>query len=208
LLQYDNSTAAVIDTTGNFDILRLYTLVVSQLQHQPDVLASLRVLTGEAKVEDVAAKVLDRVKIMRAFDFVGVSEAVSEIREGLEGRRNERKIAEEKVGVEVPVREQEPVKKTLANRTYVPDSEDEDDDEEMLFDSEATITRVAPPVQDPEPEPAHATKEISKTEDPGAERGKVKFILIENLAQVLNPLLKKDYVQGPSPPFPSPPSFP
>jgi hypothetical protein len=182
LFEYEGSTAAVIDTTGNFDILRLYSLIVSKMKQCPDVLDSLH---ASGSVEDVAAQVLDRVKIMRVFDFVGVREAVGEIREQLEGRKGVEQM--EMKEVEVPVEEVKP------KRTYVADSEDEEDDEEMLFDTEATLTTSAPPVHEPEPKPA---TEPRTTETETAEAGRLKFLLIDSLAQVLNPLLKKDHIQG------------
>ncbi|KAH7382222.1 hypothetical protein BKA66DRAFT_570517 [Pyrenochaeta sp. MPI-SDFR-AT-0127] len=208
LLKYDNSTAAVIDTTGNFDILRLYSLILTHLQRNPTVLSSFQPINAtsdsEVKVDDVAARVLDRVKIMRVFDFVGVSEAVSEIRDVLEGR-----IAVEAKQESIPTEaEKPPAVEIPPRRTFVADSEDEEDDE-MLFDSEATV-----PEPEPEPEcaPAPALEEPrlelpQKTtsehhleeQGPGHGKegsGKVKFILIDNLAQVLNPLLKRDYIQA------------
>ncbi|KAF1935688.1 hypothetical protein EJ02DRAFT_471004, partial [Clathrospora elynae] len=147
LLQYDGSTAAVIDTTGNFDVLKLYTRIVAQLQRSPEILASIRLVSSSEfgyKVEDVAAKVLDRVKIMRVFDFVGVTEAVGEIRDELEGQRavnHEKEEWKESVVVE----QGWPATPLPPRRTVVADSEDEDEDDEMLFDAEATITTPAPP---------------------------------------------------------------
>jgi hypothetical protein len=64
----------------------------------------------------------------------------------------------------------------------------------MLFDSDATITAAAKPVQDPEPAQTEAP-EVPHPETE-TESGQIKIILIDNLAQVLNPLLKKDYIQG------------
>lgn len=199
LLKYEYSTAAVIDTTGNFDIPRLYTLILAHLQRNPDILSSLQpsnaTSSPEVKGEDVAANVLDRVKIMRVFDFVGVSEAIGEIRDGLEGRKAvdtekaKEVVEEEPSAVEAPPR-----------RTFVADSEDEDDDE-MLFASEAPVLKHAPTIQKPRPELPH--KPEHNQEEQGSTSGKedsmkIKFILIDNLAQILNPLLKKDSIQGSS----------
>ncbi|KAI4714664.1 hypothetical protein J4E89_000345 [Alternaria sp. Ai002NY15] len=200
LLQYENSTAAVVDTTGNFDVLRLYTMIVAQLSRQPDVQTSLRSTLNqgpETPTEDLAAKVLDRVKIMRVFDFVGVREAIGEIRDGIEKKKDgERASSTEKkkttLPIEQPAQEEPPVEKMPVKRTYVADSEDEEEDEEMLFDLDLTGTTTAQPVQDPEP----IRIEASQNTDAGVEPGPIKIVLIDNLAQVLNPLLKKDYIQG------------
>lgn len=212
LLQYEDSAAAVVDTTGNFDVLRLYTLIVAQLSRRPNVIASLHSLFNAepgATTEDLAAKVLDRVKIMRVFDFVGVGEAVGEIRDGIEGKKvadlipgteeKEEDARKEKAG-----KDELPIEKVPTKRTYVADSEDEEDDEEMLFDSEAAIIAAAQPVQDAEPAQAQYPEpmETPETTHVEAERGQIKFILIDNLAQVFNPLLKKDYIQGTFPCIP------
>jgi hypothetical protein len=205
LIKQPGSTAAVVDTMGNFDVVGVYTGILERLKRDETVMGKV----GDwEKVEDVAAKILDRVKIMRVFDFVGVREAIAEIRDDLEGR---------KVGVRspksrTPERLKSPKRPTpepltpepLPKRTVVADSEDEDDDDEMLFDaaSPPKPEKAAPAVQEPSPNQqlqASAIETMSESipqqEEPP---GKVTFILIDNLAHVLNPSLKKDYVQGPS----------
>jgi len=175
-------------------------MIVAQLSRRPDVQTSLRSSLNqgpEAPTEDLAAKVLDRVKIMRVFDFVGVREAIGEIRDEIEKKKDvERASNSEEKKTELPMneaaKEEPPVEKVPVKRTYVADSEDEEDDEEMLFDSDVTGTRAAQSVQNPEP------TRIEASEDTNAEiiPGPMKIVLIDNLAQVLNPLLKKDYIQG------------
>lgn len=210
LFKNENSTAAVIDTSGNFDIMRLYTLILSFLKRNPEALSSLRShdapSNSGAKIEDVAAEVLDRVKIMRVFDFVGLREAVGEIRDMLEGKSALTTSKEGKEVKEHVVDEEEQlVNKTPPKRTVVLDSEDEEEDEEMLFDAEATVTKPtpAPAVQDRglEQQPRLSHTELDQEQTISEEdRGKVKFILIDNLAAVINPLLKKDYIQSQSSP--------
>jgi len=175
-------------------------MIVAQLSRRPDVQTSLRSSLNqgpETLTEDLAAKVLDRVKIMRVFDFVGVREAIGEIRDGIEKKKDAERAsnAEEKkatLPIEEPAQEEPPVEKVPVKRTYVADSEDEEDDEEMLFDSDVTDTTAAQPVQNPEPTRIEASETINAEIVPGP----MKIILIDNLAQVLNPFLKKDYVQG------------
>ena len=175
-------------------------MIVAQLLRRPDVLMSLRSSLNqgpETPTEDLAAKVLDRVKIMRVFDFVGVREAIGEIRDGIEKKKDVELASstEEKkatLPIEEPAQEEPPVEKVPVKRTYVADSEDEEDDEEMLFDSDVTGTTAAQLVQNPEP----IRIESSETTYAEIEPGPIKIVLIDNLAQVLNPLLKKDYIQG------------
>jgi hypothetical protein len=209
LLKYPGSTAAVVDTTGNFDVLAVYTRIVERLKKEADVLGKTRtaVRAGEKDgVEDVAAKVLDHVNIMRVFDFVGMREATGEIRDGLEGRKAVVGEEQEKVVKDLkPSTPKQPTPEPLTpeappKRIAIPDSEDEDDEEEMLFDTVATSNISAPAVQEAQPDAylqttaMHTNAEQKSQED--IPPSKVKFILIDNLAQVLNPLLKKDYVQG------------
>ena len=175
-------------------------MIVAQLSRRPDIQTSLRSSLNqgpETPTEDLAAKVLDRVKIMRVFDFVGVREAIGEIRDGIEKKKAVERApgTEEKKATlpsEEPAQEEAPVGKVPVKRTYVADSEDEEDDEEMLFDSDVTENTAAQPVQNPEPARIEAPENIDAEIVPGP----TKIVLIDNLAQVLNPLLKKDYIQG------------
>lgn len=210
LLQDPRCTAAIIDTTGNVDIMRLYMLIVSRLQADPSLLETFRFSDAsvDLPVEEVGAKVLERVKIMRVFDFVGVIEAVGEIREGFEAK----KVDIGKRGVEgrerVIVAEEKRSKAVPLRKTEIADSEDEDEDEEdeMLFNTEPTsldhsvAPPVAPKVPDAIPEP-----DLSKTpgEEGTASEDRMSFILIDNLAHVINPLLQKDYIQSKTPPHAS-----
>jgi hypothetical protein len=215
LIKRPGSTAAVVDTMGNFDVVGVYTGILERLKRDETVMG--KVGDGE-KVEDVAAKILDRVKIMRVFDFVGVREAIAEIREDLEGRKvgvSKKEAGQETVRSprrRTPERVRSPKRPTpepltpepLPKRTVVADSEDEDDDE-MLFDTASPLKteKAAPAVQEPQPNQKLQASTIDTTPEsiPQQEEppGKVTFILIDNLAQVLDPLFKKDYIQGPSP---------
>lgn len=176
-------------------------LIAARLSaHTDGIPESLRSTLDPKKgvgIEEVAAMVLDRVKIMRVFDFEGVKEAVDEIKAGLErveDEEPERNIVVDLAGggsKRTDPEEKEPVKVEKPKRTYVPDSEDEEDGEEdeMLFDTETTATTTtAPPVQTttPDADPSKPTEQPST----------IKFILIDNLGQVISPLLKKDYIQG------------
>ncbi|KAI8936600.1 hypothetical protein NX059_007001 [Plenodomus lindquistii] len=169
--------------------------------------------------------VLDRVKIMRVFDFVGVKEAVDEVRDGLEGRKvavSKVETQDEKKPEETPeethgkmedtVEVTEPeTTKTLPKRTVVADSEDEDEDEDedMLFDAQdAPVTAGAapkPPASDlPSQTPSNQSHNSPSpdTEPPFPTTTatppprQIKFLFLNNLTQALNPLLKKDYISA------------
>ncbi|USP78538.1 uncharacterized protein yc1106_05812 [Curvularia clavata] len=181
------SEAAVVDTTGNFDVLGLYALLVARLKG-----------LEKGEVEAMAAKMLDRVKIMRVFDFEGVKEAVREIVMEVEGQ-SRKKIEEKKERDELRVVEEAPAagKEEKPKRTYVADSEDEDDEEEeMLFESEtkdiSEKDTTAMEKQTQSVPSGMQTEAITEIDTPSA----LKFILVDNLTQVVSPLLKNDLTLG------------
>lgn len=210
LLQDSRCTAAIIDTTGNVDIMRLYMLIVSRLQADPSLLETFRFSDASVDVaaEEVGAKVLERVKIMRVFDFVGVIEAVGEIREGFEVKKMEIGRGCVEARERVVVAEEKRSKAVPLRKTEIADSEDEDEDEEdeMLFNTEPTSLAhsvtppVAPKAPDVIPEPSFSR---IPNEEGTASEGQMSFILIDNLAHVINPLLQKDYIQSKTPPHAS-----
>lgn len=198
LLQQPTSSAAIIDTTGNTDIMRLYTLILHGLQSDHNLFGSLRTASepDSQTVDDVAAKVLDRVKIMRVFDLIGIMEAVGEISDELEQCETPLPVpATATSGEEEAHREHDA--RAAPTRTAVQDSEDEDDDE-LLLDSEPAYmaASVAPSTSDVVPEPG--ISEL-KPSDQTATQDKVSFLLIDNAAQVINPVLKQDYIQCTTP---------
>jgi hypothetical protein len=154
--------AAVIDTSGSFDVLRLHRSFMLRLQTQK------RRGIFDGDLESVAEAALERVKIMRVFDFVGVSEAVNEL--GAEMK------APQFTATSSPGPQLE---ETV--RREVPDSEDEDD--EMLFDSEV---RNAVPAK-----VENNTKQSSEDSE-----AKLGLILVDNIAHAVSPLLKTNYAQG------------
>ena len=89
LIRHPAGEAAIIDTTGSFSPLRLRDVIVCRL-HQTDLVKYQQSgyvyekVSAEAKVESLellrvkAAEMLDRVKVMRVFDYAGVIEAISE----------------------------------------------------------------------------------------------------------------------------------
>ncbi|OAL52861.1 hypothetical protein IQ07DRAFT_641298 [Pyrenochaeta sp. DS3sAY3a] len=198
LFKHPTSTAAVIDTTGNFDIVRLYALILAHLQRTRDDLAATgkqkELEQGQKKAEDVAAEMLNRVKIMRAFDFVGVREAIAEVRDELEGRHV---VAQDMEILDPPVQDPAPSPPAVdepPKRTFVADSEDEDSDqdEEMLFET----TTSASPSPSPRPPCPPNLAQTAQTQPPPPQPNTTtpKFILLDTLAHVLTPLMKKDSI--------------
>lgn len=91
LLSAPNASATVIDSSLSFDLRRLF-----------------RAIEASSEDRNAAIKVLDRLKIMKVFDYVGLAEALSELRDTLE------------------VRMASPA--TKAPKATIPDSQDEDDE--------------------------------------------------------------------------------
>ncbi|MCJ1387699.1 hypothetical protein MMC18_000542 [Xylographa bjoerkii] len=89
LVAYASGEAAIIDTTGSFSPLRLRDIIVHRLRqtglvrYQQSGYVYEKVST-ELEIESLeslrakATEMLDRVKVMRVFDFAGVIEAIGE----------------------------------------------------------------------------------------------------------------------------------
>ncbi|THW80013.1 hypothetical protein D6D19_00749 [Aureobasidium pullulans] len=77
LLASTSHTATLIDATGNLDVLKLYRSIITRLSNSNH--------DHEANVK-LATSTLDRVKIMRVFDFEGVVEGLNELIDDLEGK--------------------------------------------------------------------------------------------------------------------------
>ena len=96
LLQHKHGDVAFIDSTGSFSPIRLRDIILVRLkkQTQPSVLEQsgyvYERLPHEVVVKDIeplkaqASKMLDRVRVMRVFDFTGLVEAVGEVSENCE----------------------------------------------------------------------------------------------------------------------------
>ena len=100
---------------------------------------------------------------MRVFDFVGLTEAVGELRNELEHQRQDSLSG-------LPAQK---------SRLEIPDSEDEDD--AMLFGG----TEVLSPKESAnDREPSHRSSD------------RQWLLIIDNIAHIMSPLLKNNYVQG------------
>jgi hypothetical protein len=78
LLSSTLHTATLIDASGNFDVLSLYRSLLSRL--------STTNTNHEDNIKHATA-ILDRVNIMRVFDFEGVVEGLNELIDALEGKK-------------------------------------------------------------------------------------------------------------------------
>jgi len=162
LLESATAEATVIDTTNSFDVRGLHRIVVARIQDDVD---------GRKQVDLVeqAVHVLERVRLMKAFDFIGLTECITELREHLEAASASTS--------------QEPEQQPKLPRGTVGDSEDEDEDEMLDF--------PAPP-RSPQPNESklHATGSLPNTEQAS------NLLVIDNITHVTTPLLKNSHIQG------------
>lgn len=136
---------------------------------------------------------------MRVFDFVGVMEAVGEIRETLVApcstaiSKDQQNLSSEASLKEKRI-EKEQIQEVI--RKEVADSEDEaEEDEEMLFDAPDA---VASPPQSSLEEHSRGAKGYDEFPEAKMSEEMVGMIIIDNFSQVLSPIIKRDFVQGTS----------
>ncbi|KAK6002722.1 hypothetical protein QM012_001472 [Aureobasidium pullulans] len=98
LLASPTHTATLIDASGNFDVLSLYKSLLTRLA---------KTNTNHEETIKQATSILDRVKIMRVFDFEGVVEGLNELIDELEGNH-------------IP-------------KNTIRDSQEEEDEEDLIF---------------------------------------------------------------------------
>jgi hypothetical protein len=159
LLSGSDSAATVINSTLSFDIRKLHGLLVHEFRSR------------SSGGEDAAMGVLDRLKIMKVFDFVGLTEAVSEVRETLEETTLET-TKSDKAGLRP---------ETPAPRGTVGDSEGE---EEEMLDDEAPSS--PPPVQPPQ-----IQEDQQQTTLPSH-----GLLIIDSISHLAAPSLKNNHHQG------------
>lgn len=140
---------------------KLHAVLVSSLRESDTA--------GDAQAQ--ALRALDHVRITKAFDFVGLTESVTELRDDLEGLRHH--APEHSPGS--PATQVKP-------RGTVGDSEDEED---IMLDE---------PVRETSRKDDQADRVQSSVQDaPRPARG---LLVIDDIAQVTNPLLKANHAQG------------
>jgi hypothetical protein len=121
LLRSATATATIIDTSLSFDVRKLYKLLLVRLK-------------GEAEANERAMEALDRLKIMKVFDFEGLTDSIVELRDSLEG---------------IPSNPDPQAKLTPPPRGTIGDSEDEDE----MLDSPSPPADLQGPIS--KKNPAH-----------------------------------------------------
>lgn len=156
-----DATATMIDSTMStvLDLPRLLRHIESIQQAQ------------KSSAQCTAMQVLDRLKIIRVFDVIGLTQAVAEVRESMDAGLSGNKL-------DVAPQEQH-------LRGTVPDSQSDGEGDEMLMSS------LPEPVQPPQPYAKAATTTTTTTT--ATTRG---LLLIDNISRVAMPLLKNDYANG------------
>ncbi|QDS73877.1 hypothetical protein FKW77_006976 [Venturia effusa] len=186
LLSSPVSQVAVIDTTGTFDLLRLYEMIITRVKSkiltqrakqigdlQPDM-SPPPPPTGDA--EKTAEEALERVKILRVFDFVGVVEAIGELSDELKpGSSTEKDEPKDRHIRSKPSPPRKP-------RTEIADSEEDEDEEDSQEEAMLFTSHPHPPSPQPPSQPLKKTG----------------MIIIDNITQPLTPILKTNYPRAQS----------
>lgn len=145
--------------------------------------------------EEAAVKVLDRVRYTRVFDFVGLVDALTEVREGLEARMRSEdggEASREQIK-KVPVRAKEfehkrGLKRTRSEITHVDDTDEEVDGEEdedvMSVDAVREQTQSGAEASTEE-----AQETTSEIQGDG-------MIVVDCISQLVGPMMKTNIVQS------------
>ncbi|KAK7615182.1 hypothetical protein JOL62DRAFT_144584 [Phyllosticta paracitricarpa] len=219
LLSSPTTHATLIDTASTFDVARLYTTLLSQLRQrrrlaraqlrnqmapQPQQQQVQRQADADAgddgDEEEEAERVLDRVYHARVFDFVGMVDAVTEVRERLERQtqRAERGECAEETSMEredaqMPGKEGEKrrgLKRIRSDVTHIDDTDDEveeDDDD----DADAMVID-ATGEQQMEPAAKAQRGEAQPVSDGTRGEG---MIVVDSISHIVGPMMKTNHVQ-------------
>lgn len=216
LLAYDRSHVAVIDTTGSFSPVTLRDVILSKLDpgagpSTPYV--NVRHETEDEALPQKALQALDRVQIMRAFDFDGVFEAVQEVgtapgseastgRGGGPAMRMAVLDGEEGALAEGALdNRQAQHRSTSVNPTLgmmeIPDSEAEDEEDDQ--EEGANPIRTAGH-DDQRKSPHEAAVKAASSEDDGeggaSSVAKIGMIVIDTITNVVSSMVRASQVQG------------
>ncbi|MCJ1307064.1 hypothetical protein MMC25_000710 [Agyrium rufum] len=185
LITDQDAEVALVDCNGSFSAVRLRNIVAVRLKGARE--QSKYKETGyvyeqideskDSKDEDLireATKSLERVKVMRVLDFLGVIEAVQEVTEMCD--RAEKALQEEKVKDQQIVR-----LAAVVEEGVVPSSQDDDADEEIL-DTEII-----------DDETAGEDHHSDTTEYQGRP---VKMLVIDNIAHHAGPMISSNQIDG------------
>ncbi|KAF2758042.1 hypothetical protein EJ05DRAFT_500558 [Pseudovirgaria hyperparasitica] len=180
LVSNASSCVAIIDTTGNCDVLALYETLVAQFERSRPTCSDL-VAASAGDAKDLTEKALERVKIFRAFDLTGVRESITEIQEGL--RHSMGKANQSSAVQHIPLERRVSQSPHARKMSEIPDSQAEDGDHEMLLDPIPTVAQIEPP------------KESTDTSTSSILQ-KIDVLVVDNLTQVIKPLMKGNHVQA------------
>jgi len=151
--------AAIIDTTGSFPLPLLASIIRTRLLSYPTRKNSATPINN-IEIEKLVQDSLERVSYLRALDFVGVIEAVAEVRKGCEDverrteerkRRNEEKrvnrakeralkVAERTKAKETRNREVRKGEGEKIQKLEIGDSDDDDDSDSYSDELETETT--------------------------------------------------------------------
>jgi len=166
LLSDKTASVTVIHSTLSFDVRRLHTHFTTA--------CATRLTAPEVASEALA--MLDRVRIMKVFDFIGLTESVAELRDDLES---------DGLDPTAIARSQQQPRTINAPADTIQDSQDEDEDE-MLDDGPL-------PVDQP---PAVTTQTIHQPKDRHQGNNTSHLLIIDNISHLASPLLKNNHTQG------------
>ncbi|GAB7353049.1 hypothetical protein MBLNU459_g3602t1 [Dothideomycetes sp. NU459] len=174
LLSHGATTATVIDSTGTFDVLKLHKCMAARITGV-DTDAG-RAKSAAAEAAAAAAQALDRVKIMRVFDFEGMLEGIEEMREDARRLRDTRDRHVDELD-KIP-------------RTTIADSQADCEGDEML-DGELYHDDEAEGCGDRE----HCG---DGREGAGGGDGTKSYgmLVVDNMTQVVGAVMKSNHVQG------------
>ncbi|KAK6433180.1 hypothetical protein LTR95_010642 [Oleoguttula sp. CCFEE 5521] len=159
ILPSSKAQATVIDTTNSFDVKGLHGVIMASLRRSEE--------GGDYARAALAA--LGRVRVMKAFDFIGLTECISELRDDLDAGFTEQYRPLPSIAAQAPM-------------GTIGDSDEEDDMLDVPGPDTAAAPNALPPVE---------TGAVSDLKTHG-----VNLVIIDNIAHAAGPLLKSNHSQG------------
>lgn len=171
LLSSNTANATIIDCTLTFDVRKLHQILQASLPSSSSTSTSTSQKNAE-KDGPAALEILNRLKIMKIFDYIGLMEAVAEVQDFLE-------------------REPPPPPPPPLPKGTISDSEDEHE-EDLLDDNDEGHSTLPP---------AAAAATTSKSPLPtlppeSNDPLHPHLLIISSLSRILSPLLKSNYTHG------------
>jgi hypothetical protein len=158
LTSSSDAVATIIDSTLAFDVRHLYRALTASIG-------------GVEDAQQRAMQALERVKMMKVFDFEGLMEAIEET-----------KITMQRPGTSAT---EEPMIEVIPHGT-IPDSEDEEEEEEEVV--------KGPSRQDQADETTRQASKSPAGQSPQTHSS--NLIIVQDISQVVGPLLRSNYTHG------------